>query len=506
MSRNSQAAAPDVVALLTSFSRRARRLWWVGAATLALGALGTLVAVLAVQRTYRSEAVILYDRGIQNAAIRAQAEQESPRSVALRLQDAILSRKRLESLIREMKLYPAVVEHRGMVEAIDEMRTHIGFSAREGSTFKVSFDANDKETAQAVTNRLCQSLIGEDTKARQEEASATKKLIEDERQRANEDLKVKEKALSEFLAKHPALASEASQNGVTAGSTLRAGNRGTHAAEAVSLELQAAQIEQMLAAPAPVDNTVRINGRETPVDPVLVEAKSRASAALALARKELNDKQQRFTNEHPDVKVAMGHVADAEADLRRAEAAIAAAAAAAPKSEASPTEGSAPPVTNTTRTDSLRRALANIRSQIAALNATKTEIRPEAGRDVVAVDTEFTKLSRDVAEARERSGQLDSRDFQAQLLATLSEAGRIGRLVVVDPAFRPSRPIAGSRTKVALAGMAASVFLSLIALTVAAFLDRRLYAGWDIRQIVGPERFVVVVPAWETETQDDAEG
>jgi len=501
MSRHSAAAAPDVVALLTSLSRRARRLWWVGAATLALGALGTLVAVLAVKRTYRSEAVILYDRGIQNSAIRFQADQESPRAVALRLQDAVMSRKRLEGIIREMKLYPAIVEGRGLVEAIDEMRLHIGFSAREGSTFKVSFDANDRETAQAVANRLCQSLIGEDTKARQEEALATKKLIEDERQRANDDLKAKEKALSEFLAKHPALASEASQSGVAAGSALRAGNRGAHAGEIVSLELQAVQIEQMLSAPSVVDNTVKVNGRETSVDPTLVEAKNRAANALVAARKELTDRQQRFTNEHPDVKVAMGHVTEAEADLRRAEAAIAAAAS-SPKT-AEPV-GDVPAVTGPNRADSLKRALSAIRAQIASLSAARPEMKSETGKDVVAVDTEFTKLSRDVAEARERSQQLDSRDFQAQLTATLSEAGRIGRLVVVDPAFRPSRPIAGSRSKVAIAGMAASVVLAFFALLLAAFLDRRVYAAWDVRQIAGPERFVVVIPAWET--HEDAEG
>ena len=76
--------------------------------------------------------------------------------------------------------------------------------------------------------------------------------------------------------------------------------------------------------------------------------------------------------------------------------------------------------------------------------------------------------------------------------------------VVVDPAFRPSRPIAGSRSKVAIGGMAASAVLATLALLLASVLDRRVYAAWDVRQIAGPERFVVVIPAWET--HEDAEG
>jgi len=485
----------------TSLLRRARRLWWVGSAGLALGALGTLLAVLSVKRTYRSEAVILYDRGLHSSPLPITLEPELPRVVALRLQDALMSRKRLEGLIRELKLYPNIVEQRGMVEAVDEMRLHIGFSGKEGFTFKLSFDANDRETAQTVANKLCQSLIDEDAKARQDDAMATKKFTEAEKLRVHADLKVKETALAEFLSKHPTLASEASLASVSAGGTIRAANRGDRSAEIVSLELQAAQLEQMLRASNTVDTTVKVNGRETTVDPALMEARARAMAALSAARRDLGEKQQRFTNEHPDVKVALGHVADAEAELKRAEAAVAGAATATASGAKIPDRGVSDEGGG--RADSIRRALSGVRSQIAAINAAKGDVRPESGKDMVAVDTEFTRLARDVAEARERGQQLDSRDFQAQLLATLSATGRIGRILVVDPAFRPSRPIAGSRSKVALGGMAAAVGVALLALLGAAAFDRRLFASWDVRQVVGDDRFVVVIPPWESE--DDAE-
>jgi hypothetical protein len=112
---------------------------------------------------------------------------------------------------------------------------------------------------------------------------------------------------------------------------------------------------------------------------------------------------------------------------------------------------------------------------------------------VVAIDTEWTRLNRNVSEARERQTQLESKQFQAELVATLAAGGQGGRLVIADPPFRPMRPIAGGRFKIAIVGAVASLLLALLAIGLMAAFDDRLYGARDVERIVH-DGIVVVVP------------
>ena len=112
---------------------------------------------------------------------------------------------------------------------------------------------------------------------------------------------------------------------------------------------------------------------------------------------------------------------------------------------------------------------------------------------MVAIDTEWTRLNREVSEARERQVQLEGRQFQAELMATLAGGGQGGRLIVIDPPFRPVRPITGGRFKIALIGVVASSVVSFLTIVLFAAFDDRLYGERDIRRFV-KDGIIVVVP------------
>jgi hypothetical protein len=187
----------------------------------------------------------------------------------------------------------------------------------------------------------------------------------------------------------------------------------------------------------------------------------------------------------------MRRVSLAEASERRAAAAMAAW---------KPQPSSDGPATGTDDTSggrgaALRKALAAVRQQIGALrsrSAPRAEM-PRAPSSVVAIDTEWTRLNREVSEARERQSQLESKQFQAQLAATLAAGGQGGQLVVADPPFRPMRPVAGGRFKIALVGGAGAVVLGLIVIVIVAMFDDRLYGSHDVENVI-PDGIVVVIP------------
>src|SRR4029079_17646616 len=117
-------------------------------------------------------------------------------------------------------------------------------------------------------------------------------------------------------------------------------------------------------------------------------------AALQAAAASLVSMQTRFPNEHPDVKAATRRLAEAEAGLRRADAAL----KAAPRLPVAATPTGDDPGPNP-RIAAQRRALGAIRSQIAALrgrSAPRADI-PRGAPAVVAIDTEWTLLMREVS-------------------------------------------------------------------------------------------------------------
>ena len=479
----------DLVSTMVAFVPRMMRAKRAGLLAVGLGILGTLGAALSSRRLYRSEAVLMYEPAAANVS---SGGGESPRQVAARLQDMVSSRQRLESVITGLNLYAKTVDRRGMVEAVEEMRSRLKLVGNEGYTYRLSFDIDSRELAPQVLTYLLKTVIDDDSKRRQKDAGDSKNFLDAERKRADADLKSKEQALAAFLAKHPQLAAETSATG----GAIRAADRGSGASsgEIVSLEMQAAQIEDALAA-AMRQVAPGVTGVPS-LDPAIAALQARAEAELSAAQRDLAEKQNRFTDEHPDVKAAAWRLTQAEAAAKQARSAASAGLAAA--TAAARAEHTAAPVedpANSPRVAALRRAMGAVRSQIAALRSRETP-KGEGARNVdsiVSVDTDWTQLARGVAEARERQQQLEGKQFQAQLLATLVAGNQAGGLVIADPPFKPMRPISGGRAKVLIAGFAGSVMLALLVLIVAGLLDRHIYDAHDVANAVHAD-IVVVVP------------
>jgi uncharacterized protein involved in exopolysaccharide biosynthesis len=477
----------DGLSALLAFMPRVVRAKWIGLVAAVLGLAGTAVGVLLTKRLYRSETVLLYEKGLVGSG------EESAHGLGIRLQDAFSSRVRLEGLIKKNKLYPRLVKKKGLVEAADEMNAHVKVLIREGYAYRISFDYDDRDRIQDALTQLVNSVIDEENERRRRQADETKRFLDAERARADEEVRVKEAALGNFLSRHPQLAGV---NGAAPGATIRAAESGAGPVDTFGLEMQAANIEDAIAKAKSGQPGVPVMKGGRLLDPTLAAAQSKAAADLQAARRDLAAKEARFTNDHPDVKAAVTAVNQAEKAYRQAEAAAAASAttsSTAPSGDvAAASDGGGGSIAG------LQRALAAVRAQIGAVRA-RSAPRKEVERDLktsVAVDTEWAELARAATEARERQQQLESRQFQAQLTATLVAANQAGGLTIVDPPFRPMKPITGGRSKVAIGGGLGSLVLALAVMLLAAKLDRRIYGVEDIARVY-PVEILVQVPRLE---------
>ncbi len=465
--------ALGMAARVLSFWRRALLVFVV---TAAIGVPFSLTR----PRTYKSETVILYQDNMTSHLTGEGGGGEASRRIGARLKEMLLSRASLEPIITEVHAYDALVEKRGMVDAVEEMRKKITFRAREGDTFEISYQGGSPEEVQDVTQRLADCIVKEAAGRRAEQAKALKAFVDAESDRNQIDLKTKEAALASFLASHPEFARIAaleSQGQTTAPPGSRpSGTTGIVSSDPqlAYLEARASKIERDLAASA---------GTPRPATPP--PAPRPESPELQAARRDLADKLAKYTDKHPDV-------AAARARLRAAEEAEAAAAKAAQAATPPPEE---PPVQRTeAEREALRQQLAGLQAQIAARrqqlaaakaagSAAPAPTLPPMQEASVTLSVEYRRLAREVADARERQRQLDDKQFKASISASSATNDRNIQVSVLDPAYRPTHAI--SRPRSILLGIALAVcfVLALLTAVASALFDDRIHGRADLERL-----------------------
>jgi uncharacterized protein involved in exopolysaccharide biosynthesis len=303
------------------------------------------------------------------------------------------------------------------------------------------------------------------------------------------ELSKMELELAQFLAKHPEFAQDATQP-VAAGSVAGEGasirqfgnnqNKkpvNTGNARLYALERQRQRIQARLDAP-PDAPPIRIPAPQTP-EKIAAEADvTQARSELASANRELSEAMSQYTEQHPSVIRAKDRVAAAKAKLAKAQSAV-----------PPDVETAVAPTTEADR-DKLKKELQQLEQSIAE-EQKRSDGKSSAAASsidattnwVVQLETDHSKLRRNVTEGRERVEALADSVFRAEMDANQKLAETGGRLSIVDPAFRPVKPSGPGKTVIVIAGLA--LFLALgagLALGLAV-IDDRLYRRSDLEEL-----------------------
>ena len=493
---NQVRTARDRIDRVLAIALRTRRFIGPALVVVVLGAVGSLAYAMLKKRVFKSETLILYREGIRSTDIVGGEDQgDRAQKLGLRLKEMVLSRTRLEQIIKEAKLYPALVDERGMIDAVDEMRKHIAFRVQDGDTFGLSFEGPEPETVQAVTAKLADALLAENSRTNSEQAEVTKEFLDKEKDRLEKELKEKETLLAQFLAKHPEFARESAQPGQNqAGASIRAASAANAARAATaprgdstlaSLEREAGRLQERLGMP------VTHKRGEVQADPQLVAAKEDAAAELKQAQKDLADKQSEFTEEHPDVRSARARVKVAQDKYKRASDAVAFSMNVQQQKSAAKEEDE-----GYIDRGALENQLKRINDEIAEYKRHKADAAPApttVASSVVALETDWVRLNREVVAVRERFQNLQDKEFKAQMVESAAATGRTAQMVVVDAAFLPKHAAPPGRTTLMAVGLAATLALSALFALGLALVDDRIYDRDDIERL-GMLPLIGVVP------------
>jgi uncharacterized protein involved in exopolysaccharide biosynthesis len=438
---------------MASLLRRALHAWPLTLLVLSLAAFACCAFLYFRHPGYRSETVILYSAGVRQTD--ATEQDDNPRSASVRLKELLMSRPKLAQVVTRFGLYPDTRARYGVSDAVDELKRHIEFKAPGGDTFSIAFTGTSPSEAQKVTRALAELVVAGDAELRKTQAEQARDFLTTERANKGTELRDAEQRLAEFMDKHRRFALDTTP--LAAGAAIRA---------SMAPAAHAPQPVYVSRAPRR-ESTPASGGTPSPAPAASASAeaaeRARAVAALAAARANLAEQLEHYTPAHPDVRAAQAEVDRATARVaalgEEAKPAPAQVAAAAPAAHAAP---------------------ANPAHHVAM--AVLPPPRPgERDEDVVGLETEWLKLTRDVTAARQRVDQVDAALFKADVLASSERAGRAVQISVIDPAFLPERPIGLGLNLVIAIFLGVGLVLGLFAALLAAAFDDRIYRASDAR-------------------------
>jgi polysaccharide chain length determinant protein (PEP-CTERM system associated) len=465
-----------------------RRKWLaVPAFVLPLAALIGLVTSL--PNLYRATAVVLVERQmVPESYVRSTVTSELEARLFAVSQE-IFSRARLEPLIAEFGLYPALKDRVSTEALVKRMRRDItlelkGGPGRRGSVgavaFELSFQGTDPGTVARVTNRLVGFFIDENLRVRERQASGTEKFIQLQLESTKKRLDAQEQLLSDFKKRYPGELPQHTESNLGMLERLNAQLR----LNSDNLTRALARREGQLREPA----SILAPGPGGTAVPVVTSGVVR----LAQLKQELLELRTRFSDKYPDVVRVKEEIALLQAELGRPDG----DRPESPGPAASAGEAGASRPTNPLERQR-RDALTAVETEIKILRDEETALRAAIAdyrrrvENAPRREQEFLQLARDYETTNELYKTLVKRYDEAQIAGRLEARQEGEHFRSLEPALAPENPAGPKRGLLVLAGLILSLGLSVATVMVVEKLDRSFHTLADLRAFAGVPVFSI---------------
>src|SRR5215467_7942015 len=198
----------DQVQRLVDLGRKTGRYWWLIALFAVVGLVLSLAFAMTRPRAFQSWAILFYQERIQSQLLSPGREEQAQRNIGDRYRELLLARHQLDQIIVDPQLDPFPQEKDPDIK-IDKLRLGVRLEAHGANVFHIVYTDSDPDRAKRVTDKLTKMLQDKDESLRNEQAAATVAFVTDQQENAREELKKREKAYTEFLAKHPEFVQDA---------------------------------------------------------------------------------------------------------------------------------------------------------------------------------------------------------------------------------------------------------------------------------------------------------
>jgi polysaccharide chain length determinant protein (PEP-CTERM system associated) len=460
-----------------------RRKWWI-IVTFVICIAFSCGLYKVLPKIYRATTVIFVvppevPEAYINPTVRSSA---SERLSTLRQQ--ILSRTRLEMVIKELNLYADLMEKMPMEEIIEIMRkaTQIEVRRTRGpDTFMISYVGKDPRNVMMVANRLASFFIEENIALRENLAVGTSEFLKLELSSIEAELKKKEDEIRLIKERHMGELPE------QLGSNLSILKRLQDQLNNISQRRKAAEELRLL-----LQNQLsQVSGLE--LRPVEVDVSSEfvenrhLMNELDKLRERLGHLQVTYTDKHPDVVEVRTRIAKLEEEIQLQQKKDAALQEDSHRN-ADPQVQS--PVFNP-HVVQIEASLKEVESEIARLKVEKDKLEEQIAvyerrvENTPRREQEMAEVMRDLGQLRNRYNRLSDKKYQAKLAENLERRQKGEQFKIIDPAVMPEKPFKPSRKKILFFGAFFGLVLGCGLGYMKETLDRSFHKTEEVERLLG---------------------
>jgi len=404
----------------------------------------SVVALFVLPKRYRSSTLILVEseKMPDSFVPKVATEDRGARLEAIRPE--ILSRTRLERVLKETEPYPGITSE---TQGVEKMRSAISINVSGNDGFTIDFVHSNPKKAQQVADRLATLFIGETIKSREQQVEGAVDFLVTQVNDARTELDKKDQALRRYKeARMGRLPEQLQTNLATMGMLQR--------------ELQTVE-EGLLFARERQEAQARGTGRSA--GPASEAGAASGTNELAELRRQLAATRGRYTDEHPDVQSLRSRIARLEAR----------AASGQPVGD---------PSAEVTR-EQLERAnleVKRLEERRADLERRVASVRANV-EDTPRTEQELSTLTRDYQKLNENYVALLTKQLEAQMAGRLEQRWKGDRFRMLDPASLPEKPYFPKSPLVLGLGAFLGLVVGLGASVLAEYLDPTVKDSQDLQ-------------------------
>jgi protein tyrosine kinase modulator len=403
--------------------------------------LGAATFILLLPDHYKATTTILVDPQKVPEKYVSPTVNSDPGQRLSTISQQVLSTTRLQQIIDDMQLYP---ELRGQVpreELIEIMRKDITITVKQGSSaglsaFTIEYEGRHRDDVAKVANQLAASFIDWNNKAREQQAQDTSDFLGAQLKEAKQNLEEQEAKVSAFKMRHLGEMPEQQSANLQALSQLQ-----------TQFQANVEALNRL-----DTERTLLSRGLENSGSGVVrtappITERAKLEAQRQQLRTQLQDLQNRYTSQHPEVM-------DATSRLERVE-------------ERLKTLPPDPPVVSAQDNNAVAVRLQLLDRETKRLNDDQARLTQQMNAyrgkvdAVPVVEQQMAELNRNYSVSKEHYQSLLDKTFSAGMAADLERRQQAEHFTILDLAQVPERPFKPKRPLMLLAALVGALALSL---------------------------------------------
>jgi len=459
-----------------------RRRWWLLAPLFGFGVIAFGVALL-WPPVYQSAALILVE---QQKVPTKYVTPNVVSDVDSRLQSMtqqILSRTRLESLIKQFNLYSRQRSHMTMDELVDKMRGDITIQQAQAvgrddqtTAFRIFFAAEDPHLAQQVNNELTSLFIEKSLETRAQQSISTTNFLQSQLEQARKDLTTQEEQLRQYKMRYLGELPQQEQSNLqilnSLESQLQSITESIARAEQQRIYLQSLRSEYQAMAQAAASGASNVPDH----------AASVSDTALRDLRKQLADLEARYTPRHPDVLRIKGQIAEWERLKKHTEDSAASAQGRTAEESTGSDAINQPALAEVdSRLKAVEAEIANAKQQAEKLRKQSADVQSRLSLTPVR-EQQLAEVTRNYQNSRENYQSLLQKELESELATNLEKRQEGEQFRIIDPPNLPDKPFKPNRPLILLGGWAFGLCIGLGGIAVREFADSSLRSESDLQE------------------------